>query len=393
MRCGIKNREGRPCGDNAMKLMLFLLKKVRKDVQLLVPFVLMGVFILFIYYGNHKAVSIHKQEMISNQDTQIEILRDEVSRLRAQNATNERLQAAQDRLSYTQTKLDALQKQDWIAYYQSEAALNAMLLESYENERSYKDEDVIESLRIQKLYHEYMSAHGTGFDEYFWSVQGFSYMTRVWNDFLAGMMVIVLVFITAKLYCAGYQGKMDIQSILPYAPMKRLGWKLAAGAIIGFCILLFISITSLLCGSVGGALGNLASAILTYNEQGANGFVPLSSLLLKMLLMFSLSILFIVNTVSMIGFLTKKNMVCLLSALAILLGCVWILPDIAPLHSYLHLLPTSYIHSLKVISGELAYTSFNMKITFLNGMIVLTIANALLFFLQLYLPRFWRVKS
>ena len=83
--------------------------------------------------------------------------------------------------------------------------------------------------------------------------------------------------------------------------------------------------------------------------------------------------------VSVISTFIKRNIVCLILSLTVILGGMWITTNIVPLSNVAYLLPTTYISSLKVITGEMMFTIGNADVNFMNGVIVLVVSNVVLF--------------
>lgn len=388
-----------------MKYITFLLKKVRNEKMNILPFLLILFFIVFMYAGNHKQVYQSIENPMYSGEDEIEHMEADVERFEAEleslnvsneayNNTLENLNRAKDKLHYAQERLTAIKTQNWYDYYTNDANLTGMTLQTFEEADMYY-KDTIDSLKLNKAYDEYMAEHGLRLDSRFSGSQGISYTLNILHDFFPVLFTILLIFLLSRMYCSAYIEKIDIQAVLPYSRLKKQCLRLCSGILLGLCVVLFIFIVSILCGTIGNTFGSLASPVLTYTSQGTNIFLPFSLFLLKILILIFLSILFIVNFVSVVSKVTQKNMTCLLISLGVILGCLLVLQDIAPLHDYMHFFPTTYINVLKVVSGELANTMHNVKITFSNGVIFLLITNCFLFVVDMYLPRlrFRSVKS
>ena len=133
-------------------------------------------------------------------------------------------------------------------------------------------------------------------------------------------------------------------------------------------------------------MGNLSSPVLTYTLQGADSYVSILSVLPQFLLLVSFAIFFIVNFISVISLFARKHITCMLISLVIIVGCLVSATNIAQLQPYLHLLPTSYLNSFQIISGEFAFLTGNANANLLHGFLVLGLSNAILILLYYYIP-------
>lgn len=218
-------------------------------------------------------------------------------------------------------------------------------------------------------------------------------MAKVINSYLPILLTIMLIYILSSMYCSTYIDNLDMQKLIPLSSIKKQAMKLFSGCIVGVSIVLFISVLAILCGTIGNTFGSFHSPVQTYHVDGSSTFLPFLSYLPQLLFLLMLSILFIVNLVSVISIFVRKNMICLLISAIVLIGGVEIITNFSSLYSYLHLLPTTYINTCKVITGELSYMLNNVDVNFVNGVIVLSVSNVVLFLLYAYIQRVLNRKA
>lgn len=388
-----------------MKYVGLLLKKVRKDNINAIPFLLVMIFIVIMYIGNYKSAYQNINDPDLSGENEVEFLKNDIKIFEEELKTfdidsedyrisNDNLKMAKNRLYYMQGKVNAIKNKNWTEYYKNDAELTRITINVIDSDSEYRDIDVMKLLETNMRYNEYMMDYNLAFDYRFVSTQGISYMSSVLDKFFPIMLVILIIFILSKMYCSNYIYNIDIHDVLPYSSLKKQCLKLSLGTVLGLCIASFIFIVSILCGTIGNAMGDFTTPILTYTAQGADVFSPFYSFIPEIMILIFLSILFITNFVSVVSKVTRKNMACLLLSLGILLGCLIVLQDIAPLQKYMHISPTTYVNAFKVVSGELASSTHNADITFSNGVIVLLFTNCLLFILDICLSKstFWRMK-
>ena len=386
-----------------MKYQTLLLKKVYRNRLNILPLLLIIIFLFVIYFGHRASMNHDLQNSTVSREKELEIVRKDITMFQTQldhlneidpqyEMTKQYLQAATLRESALQQRLEAIEKKDWKQYYESELILTKVKIDTISMDEEFHGSEIMEVLRLDQEYAEYMIKNNLSYDSRFSATQGFSYMIKVINDYLPLLFAIVLIFIASKLYCANFIEDIDMHSLLPISLVKKQGIRLFVGVGIGVGIILFICFVSMLYGWIGNTLGNVSAPVLSYAFEGAQHYVEFSTIFFKLLILISLSILFIVQLTSVISAFMRKHIVCLMIALAIVVGGMWVIENIQPMYSIAHLFPITYLESLKVISGELLFTTQNMHIHFFNGVIVLSISNFVLFAVFYYLMKF-RMKG
>lgn len=375
----------------------FLLKKVCKNKLNFIPFLLILILISLIYFRYHDGAY---NQMINPALSGVEIMEripkdianfqniinitDETSE-KHQMAKRELVRAESLLYNYEQ-RLDAFQTGDWNKYYTSDLKLNEIELEVLKVKPNYHNDDYTKIIELHIDYDQHMQDYNLGYDHRLYNIQGISYVTKICNEYLPVLLALLLIYITSSMYCSTYVDSMDKQKILPLSSLKRQNSRLLAGAIVGGFIVFLITSISLISGMIGNTLGSLNSPVLCYTLEGADTFIPFITILPQFIILLILSILFIVNFVSVLSIFIRRHMTCMLLSLVIVVGCVIFTVEFAPLQSYMHLLPTTYIRAFQVVSGELLSLTNNSNVTFVNGVIILSISNMILFLIYRYIP-------
>lgn len=373
-----------------MSCFAFLMKKIYRKKFNIVPFILLFIFVIIIYIGNQKSAytdiknpEYSGQKEIKEVKKEITMFQDELKH-KSQSSEEYRQQAenlslAKERERCLQNKFDAVHKQDWQNYYKNDAHITTLMLQAIKQNPVDDDNSTTKILQLNKEYALYMAEHGLHFDSRFSPSQGFSYMIQVTDDFMPFFLVLLMVFLLSTMYCSSYVENMDIHHLIPGHYLKKQATKFMVCMLIGILILVLFSILSIGCGFFGNSLGNVHTPILTYTKKGAATFISLTHVVPQLFVLIILSICFIANCISLIATLIKKDMTCLVLSFAILLGGMLIATYVVPLYSIMQYNPMTYLQALKVISGELLYITGNTNINFFNGVIVLVLANAVLY--------------
>lgn len=379
-----------------MSYVKFILKKIRKSRLNIIPFILAAIFLMFMYYCYQHATMVNLidpefsgEKQIEQTKKSIESYQDTIKftdeTTEYHQSAKERLALAENELRYLEQKLEAVKNEDWKEYYKSKLELTKISLDFYKVDKTI-DTELKEVLNINQKFYQYMIDHYSGFDERFSNIMGMTFMAKALNYYAPVILAILLIYIVSSMYCSTYLDNMDLQKLLPMSPIARQKSRMVAGGIAGGFIILFIAGISFICGTVINAMGNLSSPVLTYTLQGADSYVSILSVLPQFLLLVSFAIFFIVNFISVISLFARKHITCMLISLVIIVGCLVSATNIAQLQPYLHLLPTSYLNSFQIISGEFTFLTGNANADLLHGILVLGLSNAILILLYYYIP-------
>ena len=366
-----------------MNYVTLLLKKNAKRFLNILPVILVLSFISLLYYGNINSFGFQMDDLnqsIAFAKDKVDDYQKKLKKLEpGTESYNYNLQCLEEQkewLKLYETKLNSYKEKDSQAYYTAAKQLDKIFYDiDYEVDPS---SDSLEYKRLDMEYSQYMKKHNLAIDDRWGGFQGFSFMAFIIGNYMPIMLAILLIFVLSNLYCASNIDRMDIHKLLPMSRGKRQLSRLLSSLIIGITILLGLSLFCVLLGGIFHAFGNFEIPILTYTLEGASSFVSFASVLLPLLVLTVLSILLIINIIAFFSTFLKRNIVCLLFSLAVILGGMWVTSNIVPLYDVAHLFPITYFNSLQVISGEMMFTLENANINFINGIIVLTISNLVL---------------
>jgi len=384
-----------------MKYFLINVKKIYKNKLNSIPVFIIILFLVFLYVGNLKSATIEFdldspisiKEDINSTSEQIKLFEKNLKSVSSDreeyiNIKND-LNLAKERKECLENKLKAYKNRDWYQFYQNDIRLKKIDLEANKYESDYDDE-FLQTIKLNEEYSLYQYENKLGFDDRFTPVQGISYIILIVNNYLSIILIVMMAFILSSLYCSNYFNGIDISIIVP---MKQVNMtKLMVGCFVGISATLLVLIISGTLGSIGTEFGSLKSPILTYCASGICEYEPIINFMMSWIIMSILSMLFISNVIFVLSGLLKKKTSCFFSSLLFLFACTWGCTKIAPIFSIVHLIPTTYLNCLQVLSGEIGYLTQNNNINALTGIIVLLVCNIVLTIINFSLMKMREVK-
>ena len=386
-----------------MKYFLINVKKIYKNKLNSIPVFIIILFLVFLYVGNLKSATIEFdldspisiKEDINSTSKQIKLFEKNLKSISLDseeyiNIKND-LNLAKERKEYLENKLKAYKNKDWHQFYQNDIRLKKIDLEANKYESDYDDE-FLQTIKLNEEYSLYQYENKLGFDDRFTPVQGISYIVLIVNNYLSIILIVMMAFILSYLYCSNYFNGIDISIIVPMKQVNRIMTKLMVGCFVGISATLLVLIISGTLGSIGTEFGSLKSPILTYCASGICEYEPIINFMMSWIIMSILSMLFISNVIFVLSGLLKKKISCFFSSLLFLFACTWGCTKIAPIFSIVHLIPTTYLNCLQVLSGEIGYLTQNNNINALTGIIVLLVCNIVLTIINFSLMKMREVK-
>ena len=386
-----------------MKYFLINVKKIYKNKLNSIPVFIIILFLVFLYVGNLKSATIEFdldspisiKEDINSTSEQIKLFEKNLKSVSSDreeyiNIKND-LNLAKERKECLENKLKAYKNRDWYQFYQNDIRLKKIDLEANKYESDYDDE-FLQTIKLNEEYSLYQYENKLGFDDRFTPVQGISYIILIVNNYLSIILIVMMAFILSSLYCSNYFNGIDISIIVPMKQVNRIMTKLMVGCFVGISATLLVLIISGTLGSIGTEFGSLKSPILTYCASGICEYEPIINFMMSWIIMSILSMLFISNVIFALSGLLKKKTSCFFSSLLFLFACTWGCTKIAPIFSIVHLIPTTYLNCLQVLSGEIGYLAQNNNINALTGIIVLLVCNIVLTIINFSLMKMREVK-
>lgn len=277
-----------------------------------------------------------------------------------------------------QTILAAIDRENW-----QEAYRLLIKVDQEDSEAVNAEMRPVLALKIARhraLQHEHLSPE----DEKN-PTSGLLFFFQMLASYLPILYTLALSFILSTLYTGKYTAGMNKARLLPEG--KIVGNDLLQGLIIAGGLYLIFMAFILLPSSLFFHLGSLAYPVLVFVlPSGAPRYVSLESCLGPTLIITALTVIFSVLTILLLAQITRNQLATLFSSLVILMGGA-ILPIIFQqiIGKVAHLLPTTYLLSQQVITGDLnnRFSELNPQLNFATGCRVLVIAIAVLLILNI----------
>lgn len=387
----------------------FLMKRVFKNKFTLILFLLITIFLGIIYSGNRAATFSSITDPLFSGENEIKALDQSIAQM-VQNREqfdleseqykkiSENINVAARRREMLSNRLNAYNHKNWHDYYMYNAQLSEQSLDAIQNTELNPEMDntsIIPLIRLDINYYEYMMENNLAFDDRLASSQGISFFIKVLDQYYSFLFIMALTFICSKL-CFLYKkdGKLkNIHVLLPIRLTRQRFIQSMTGLSAGIITMVFILLLCLICGIIGNSIGSINSPVLTYVD-GLASYHSFYPLITPLLILMILSSIFIFLITAIVANFVNREVTCFFISLALLWGGSAILTTIVPLFPFMHLLPTTYLNSLKIVSFEFMHNMNNSAIVPLTGIIVLIISNIILFFGSCFFPKlkltFWR---
>lgn len=223
-------------------------------------------------------------------------------------------------------------------------------------------------------------------------VKGVNFVFRMMDSVFPLVFVLCLIAWMSTILSASIVGRLDIEQLFPENSftfyLKKI-LVLTGLGILFYC--LFLSSTFIV-SSIFSGTGTLQYPINLFSE-GFKQTIPIITVLIKAGILQILSILFIISAVSFISILVKNGLTTLFISTVVLLGAILLTGKIAPVNAVIHVLPTTYVNAIQVVTNQLAFETHNAGVTFTNGIVVLICSIILLIGVTLGIKVYKRKKK
>lgn len=208
-------------------------------------------------------------------------------------------------------------------------------------------------------------------------MKGTNYVFRMMDSIFPIIFLLCLIALISNVVNSSIIGRIDIEKLFPENPVKFHLKKIAILTLFGLLFYLFFIGAAFVLSSVLNGVGTLQYPINIY-DTGFDQTKPLIDIVTRAGILQLLSLLFVISCVYLISILAKSGLTTLFVSTIAILGPIILTGQIAPIAKYLHILPTTYVNSIRVVTNQLAFENKNSLINFGNGMLVLLISNLLI---------------
>ncbi|MEO2553559.1 hypothetical protein [Enterococcus casseliflavus] len=208
-------------------------------------------------------------------------------------------------------------------------------------------------------------------------MKGTNYVYRMMDSIFPIIFLLCLIALISNVVNSSIIGRIDIEKLFPENPVKFHLKKIAILTLFGLLFYLFFIGAAFVLSSVLNGVGTLQYPINIY-DTGFDQTKPLIDIVTRAGILQLLSLLFVISCVYLISILAKSGLTTLFVSTIAILGPIILTGQIAPIAKYLHILPTTYVNSIRVVTNQLAFENKNSLINFGNGILVLLISNLLI---------------
>ena len=235
----------------------------------------------------------------------------------------------------------------------------------------------------QALYPLNIKAHILEFPTH-----GIDQIVWILETIIPTLFVIAIIFMLTQLFAERYQNNLDTAQLYPFSKVTFALSSLGVG--VSYVTVLFIGICgfSFLVGSLISGFGQLDYPYPFYsltNQEVTIG--KIQDVLFPSLLLAFLAFIVIVEIVYLIAYFFKQKMPVLFLSLIGIVGLLFGIQTIQPLHSIAHLIPFTYLRSVEILSGGLPKQIDNVNLNWSMGMVLLPCLIILLLVGILFIER------
>lgn len=260
------------------------------------------------------------------------------------------------------------------------------------SENNYEEKDwlkqtkqILKNLGRQPIRHEELS-----------NMTGIQLLLELNNNFWAVLFNLVIILVLSYLFTGSYKDSDDISAITSISPGKKLLIKISVGLLLISLIYLGLNLVVFLFSSLILGMGNMNYPYIVHkitNEQAVLDIVPAAELIPRTIIIQLLEFLFIAVYVNLLAGIFRHLFPTM--AVAIFLVAVGSLAMVVikPIRALAAWLPTTYLNSLRVISGSTAYDFSNKNVDFAHGLVTLLLGTLILLIATLLLDRLQQKNS
>ncbi|MBZ2085203.1 hypothetical protein [Streptococcus oralis] len=376
---------------------LFLLKKVFKSRLNWIILLLFASVLGVTFYLNSQTANSHSLE--SELETRLVkheriINENEVKLSQISDTSSEEYQFAKENLDIQKNLLT--QKKEILALLKEGRWKEAYYLQWQDEEKNYEvisnqptsDSEfkmAVDRQRkiYQALYPLNIKAHTLEFPTH-----GIDQIVWILEAIIPTLFVIAIIFMLTQLFAERYQNNLDTAQLYPFSKVTFAMSSLGVG--VSYVTVLFIGICgfSFLVGSLISGFGQLDYPYPFYsltNQEVTIG--KIQDVLFPSLLLAFLAFIVIVEVVYLIAYFFKQKMPVLFLSLIGIVGLLFGIQTIQPLHSIAHLIPFTYLRSVEILSGGLPKQINNVDLNWNMGMVLLPCLIILLLVGILFIER------
>lgn len=370
-----------------MDYFTYLTKKTIKNKKNLYPLLLLfigifGMYWLNIYEGGHfgfqERVAQYHEAFLENEEYYLGILED------SEEYTDDFIEAIEaaledtnERLSWLEESLEAVEEENWELAYSNRILLNERLLYEHENEGEGRllPEEAIEVLSRENLLYENLAGLNIEISTDGYETMGVNFIYRVMFTLFPFFIILIILVYLTELFISPFKEDKDIERLFPQKYTTIMNKRVLFGVVFSIVIYMTSVFLSGVVGTLFHQFGTLEYPMVDLFHE----VIPIRVYILQMGILQVLSIIMVTLIVALISLVTKSKLITLLLTIVVGIGIPLILRFVDVFNGILHLIPFTFLMSGEVVSNQLAYEKGNSSISFCSGVIVLALFSFSLF--------------
>lgn len=367
-----------------MNYILFLLKKVLKNKITYIPIVLASILVIAILFLN--ANEAQKNNLLiyaENNLTQDTIGLDEAKNFMKQtnlsdedkSAGKQNLETFTSNVSSDKEAIKNLKTNNWPKIYDALLEPLSITVNSINSGKALFSDTEKNYIQHDFLMFKALKQRNLSYENPNYPTKGINYSLFIMQIFSPIFLFITITFILSSLFSDPYHDKINSHLILPTRKIKLVFLNIASGVFISIILISVFFIIPFLLGLGFFGLGATNYPVLSYSlSTHLMFFQNISKIFLPSFLLQLLSAIFISSLIYLISSIIRDKLATLFVSSIIILGTLLSVNVIAPAQKFAQLIPTTYMNSVSVVTGEYAHKLNNFSISFNQGVYVLITA-------------------
>lgn len=360
-----------------MNYLKFHLKAALKSKYTYLPFVL-GIIIistcLYFNFSNYDKTGLITNLSISNVSTEEanKVLKTDLSAFKDKDSEEYKdMEKAIEYNEYRIKKNDEIlsyaKNNDWASAYK-------ILIEVTEEDKKNVSDDKNVSPELKKavqrdlLFYKELQRKNIDYQDPDFPTKGITFTLWILDRIIPVMISIFVIFVLTQIFSNMFYENINKYSLLPYSKIINMLNSLMLGGIVSLFILAINLVISFGISSVIFEMGDSNFPIQSSKIgdssiyfQDAKNVIGLSIVLSVLTVIFCMLMTYLVN------YLIRNQLTSLFVSLLVIMAPLLLLNTVQPLQKISHLLPTTYIRSVSVVTGITAERINNANVSFFMG--------------------------
>ncbi|MHC9532145.1 hypothetical protein ACVPPR_01625 [Dellaglioa sp. L3N] len=378
-----------------MNYFKFLIKKIIKDKLTISMILIMLITVFFVFVQNVRTKpSVSLENTVSSDMNTVKktitgnkkIINSSKSSLADVKSAKIDLKSAKLQFKEDQTLLKAKRNNKIDELYRILTKQNKVMLASFKNTDS-GDKETMTAIKKEGIRLKAFKKARINYEPESYPTKSFSFTTELFKYIIPILFVLISLFLLVQNFSKTFYNKLDKSKLLPGSSVINATTEIKAG-FSALSILLVITVAaSFLIAGIASGFDSPNFPIFEYGANNSMVYVPIWIVLLKSVILFWLCLSNITIITYFLVSLLRNKMGALLVSILVILGTEILTTIVEPLQAVANLLPTTYLYSLSVVSGESRVSYNNSLITFDNGILLMIVVVIIFSFLTVLIRK------